>query len=1370
MIENKLVQKNSVEHKKLEKYKQFLDSQNQFDDLNCSVQAILNESLDQSLNSTLCSQLQNFCYLSWDCQNEEQNQQKEGNMEEKEEKKEEEKKIDENREIKTNGKKNKEKDVQKKKEQTLKCPIKGCNTQYQRPNCIFNHFNKSHQKDSIMKYLKDLESQDYLMMIDFKIKYNRQANMNVNGLNNQNNKGEKNIKNQINFQNDLGQSLDQSLNSTTASINFADIQQSNESTAQYPFPYTSNQVNQHEVNDQTYSDLVDDIWQPSQQEIYNSIQQKNKKQNYESNYKEVQQLIENKGKQERQILNRIEMSSQSEFNARIQSNLFYNKSYLFLIIHLLFYIIESECYQKEYVKPQSINTVQQIQQKQQHQQEEEQKRQVENNYNQKTNINYQNNKENNNKSLNTQLTLDQLKQVQNELGISDYPDSQVLKGLQFDADVFNMFLRIDYNIDQCFINPSKNFNGQLHSFQKHALNFLLYRENYFKNKKQFIKIQNIFENEILPGSQDYQDSQGGILADTMGLGKTIMFISLILTNDNYNKNNKCGNLLICPLTIIEQWGQQLEKFSNNKLKIGIYRGPDRNQMNFKQYDVIMATQQTVYSEYNKNKDKDNIFAENWHRIILDEGHYIRNDTTSTAKSIFTINADNKWIVSGTPIQNSLRDCYSYFKLINHKELSDLKVFEEHFGSAKQKVYTKSQYKVLQNYLIPIMLSRSKQSKDYKGELILKLPAKNMITHNLEMNQYEREIYDYFFSDELPALAKVICLRQICDHYTQIKNEYLDGDQFIKDKIRDFKFKKIVPVKFEKTLQICKGAIQKQEKVVIFVQFLDFVFDLVEYLKQQLKSVKKINDIQFLNGTIQNIDERQEIIDNFQYRDEFPILVVSLKAGGVGLNLNSGNHVIVYDPWYNPAIVDQAICRTHRLGQEKDVQVHSLIYNCTVEQRIEQIKQNKESMINQLFQYYSFTQFKHKFNEDKDFQNLKPPQINIQDQKNEESPFKLKKKTNQKQKSYTNQDGIFKRSLKFAFKFLLAGGIFYGGYIFYQNFKAQLKIQEQIQAVKSELEEAKKAPQQDKNKIMYLFETLSSMYIQNEEFKYAIEILEEAIQFSQNKHSQFFALLGQAKVGLNGEKQDEEELLQIVQKTLELDPKNIQAYYGLSKYYRFFKDTSKLESITNKMLQISSTSPEAYRNLAVIQMYHQNYQQALKLVDLAFCLNPTQQDNYILKSLIFNEIQQQAQQALKKIKIKMNDNELKRIHSDIDLKGALSVLEIGKLDVASYLVDQAIEKDHTNMEAYFLKAQILFNSGQFDEAIEQLEEAIQTGIEDSKVKYFMAKIYKGMGQTEKGNQCIEEAIQKENQFQQLLQADKKKGLQVYFDKYNGEIIQ
>ncbi len=412
---------------------------------------------------------------------------------------------------------------------------------------------------------------------------------------------------------------------------------------------------------------------------------------------------------------------------------------------------------------------------------------------------------------------------------------------------------------------------------------------------------------------------GGILADDMGLGKTIQVLAL-LQRRRAHRQAKAPTLAVVPRSLVFNWHQEATKFTP-RLRVLDYTGPGRHALreSFQDYDLIITTYGTVRTDIAELTPFEFDYA------ILDEAQAIKNADSQSAKAARLLRSRHKLAMSGTPIENHLGELWSIFEFLNPGMLGSDTIFKRYAGSASLEEIDRV---LLAKALRPFILRRTKQ------QVVQDLPEKTEQTLYCDMEADQRRCYDELrmhYRDALlrkdsaelnrskiEVLEALLRLRQAACHPALISAE-LGGE---------------ASAKLDLLIPSIAEVVEEGHKVLVFSQFTSFLAIVRERLDQE-KIV-----YEYLDGRTRN---RGAKVERFQTDPDCPIFLISLKAGGLGLNLTAAEYVYLLDPWWNPAVEAQAIDRSHRIGQTQHVFAYRLICRDTVEEKILELQQKKRDL-------------------------------------------------------------------------------------------------------------------------------------------------------------------------------------------------------------------------------------------------------------------------------------------------------------------------------------------------------------------------------------------------------------------------------------------
>jgi len=421
---------------------------------------------------------------------------------------------------------------------------------------------------------------------------------------------------------------------------------------------------------------------------------------------------------------------------------------------------------------------------------------------------------------------------------------------------------------------------------------------------------------------------GGILADDMGLGKTVQALSFL--QHFRDTNSRLNALVVCPTTLMFNWENEIKKFTPS-LTYHIHHGGDRtrNKETLAEYNVIITTYGTLRSDIKLLLEIPFDYA------VLDESQAIKNPSSKVTKAACLLQARHRLCMSGTPLQNNTFDIFAQMNFLNPGMLGSLEFFRQEFAVPIDKFGEQDRKEHLRKLLYPFILRRTKE------QVAKDLPEKTETILFCEMEDEQRKVYEAYRNDyrdkilgtietqgiqrsQLTILQGLMKLRQICDS-PAILNE---TDKYPNHSI------KLDELAREITENI------GDHKALIFSQFLG----MLALIRERLREL----DIKFeyFDGSTSAI-ERERAIQSFQNDDSCRVFLISLKAGGVGLNLTAADYVYIVDPWWNPAVEQQAIDRTHRIGQTKNIFAYRMICKDTIEDKILQLQEKKRILAKDL---------------------------------------------------------------------------------------------------------------------------------------------------------------------------------------------------------------------------------------------------------------------------------------------------------------------------------------------------------------------------------------------------------------------------------------
>lgn len=421
---------------------------------------------------------------------------------------------------------------------------------------------------------------------------------------------------------------------------------------------------------------------------------------------------------------------------------------------------------------------------------------------------------------------------------------------------------------------------------------------------------------------------GGILADDMGLGKTVQALSFL--QHYQSENGKLKALVVCPTTLIYNWENEIKKFTPS-LTYRIHHGATRTRAreDIIDHDVTITTYGTLRSDIKL------LISVNFDYVVLDESQAIKNPASKVTKAACLLNAKHRLCMSGTPLQNNTFDIFAQMNFLNPGMLGTMEYFRQEFAMPIDKFGEQDRKEHLKKILYPFILRRTKE------QVARDLPEKLEMILWCEMEDEQRKIYDAYRNDfrdkilgtiqeqgihksQLTILQGLMKLRQICDSPAILNEE----EKFENHSI------KLDELAREITENI------SNHKALVFSQFLGMLA-LIRAKLDEL-GVK----YEYFDGST-SAPDREKAIQSFQNDDTVRVFLISLKAGGVGLNLTAADYVYIVDPWWNPAVEQQAIDRTHRIGQTKNIFAYRMICRDTIEDKILQLQDKKRALAKEL---------------------------------------------------------------------------------------------------------------------------------------------------------------------------------------------------------------------------------------------------------------------------------------------------------------------------------------------------------------------------------------------------------------------------------------
>ena len=417
---------------------------------------------------------------------------------------------------------------------------------------------------------------------------------------------------------------------------------------------------------------------------------------------------------------------------------------------------------------------------------------------------------------------------------------------------------------------------------------------------------------------------GGILADDMGLGKTLQLIAILLQS----KKEKKPSIVVCPSSLTLNWKNEIEKFAK-ELKVEVIRGTANERKEklekVNNYNVIITSYDLL------KRDIENYEKLSFKYVIADEAQYIKNSNTQNAKALKQLNSQTRYALTGTPIENSLAELWSIFDYIMPGYLFTYTKFKKEFESRIIKENDEKTMQRLKTMIEPFILRRTKK------EVLTELPDKTITILNNEMEKEQQKVYlsylarfkkemlqtiekEGFEKSQIKILSLLTRLRQICCHPSLFLEDYAGESS-----------------KLNQCTEIIEDAISSNHKILLFSNYTQ-MFPIIE---EQLNK----REVQYykLTGSTK-VDERIKMVDKFNKNKDIKVFLISLKAGGTGLNLTGADIVIHYDPWWNLSAENQATDRAYRIGQKNNVQVYKMITKNSIEEKIQELQEKKAVLV------------------------------------------------------------------------------------------------------------------------------------------------------------------------------------------------------------------------------------------------------------------------------------------------------------------------------------------------------------------------------------------------------------------------------------------
>ncbi len=420
---------------------------------------------------------------------------------------------------------------------------------------------------------------------------------------------------------------------------------------------------------------------------------------------------------------------------------------------------------------------------------------------------------------------------------------------------------------------------------------------------------------------------GACLADDMGLGKTVQLLAFL--EKLRVTDRKARVLLVVPASLLGNWQRETQRFAPD-MDYCLLHGKSAAVLGKQVAEKPAFLTITTYGMAQRIKELEEI---TWSCIVLDEAQAIKNPATKTTRQIKKLSGKMRIAMTGTPIENELTNLWSLFDFLNKGLLGSSVEFRDFCSNLDERP---EGYAHLKGMVSPFMLRRVKSDKRIISDLPEKwekvdyvgLSKKQVVLYRKVVTELEQRLGELEGMERRGVvLAAIMKLKQICNH----PDQYLGQQAFVPEESG----------KFQMLREICETIYEKRERVLVFTQFKE----LTEYLAQYLSEIFNEKGFVLHGGT--PVAKRSQIVEAFQGEDYVPFVVLSVKAGGIGLNLTGANHVIHFDRWWNPAVENQATDRAYRIGQTKNVMVHKLVCEGTIEEKIDEMLNSKKELAEQV---------------------------------------------------------------------------------------------------------------------------------------------------------------------------------------------------------------------------------------------------------------------------------------------------------------------------------------------------------------------------------------------------------------------------------------
>lgn len=492
--------------------------------------------------------------------------------------------------------------------------------------------------------------------------------------------------------------------------------------------------------------------------------------------------------------------------------------------------------------------------------------------------------------------------------------------VELDAHLTRLIAKINQQSEWPQLNPPAGLRAELRSYQLDGFAWLAFLRRF---------------------------GLGACLADDMGLGKTVQLITYLLhAKEQADEGMGLPSLIICPTSVLGNWQKEISRFAPS-LRVAMHYGAGRKsgdafRNEARNVDVVLTSFATA------SLDQETLSGFQWGAVCLDEAQNIKNAGTRQAIAVKSLPALHRIALTGTPIENRLAELWSIYDFIVPTYLGTAKAFQDRFAGPIEREQDGRRTAELKRLVKPFMLRRKKKDPSIQ----LDLPDKNEMKSYVPLTSEQAALYDNTVKELLEKLKELdgiqrkgailgtlTRLKQACDHPA-----LLDENTGTEPEDGPLPSEAIVArsSKLERLLAMVKELRESDERCLIFTQYIGMGKMIQDVLQRELSE-----PVLYLNGSTPKV-QRDRMVEQFQSRDLPPaeqpnVFILSLKAGGVGLNLTAANHVFHFDRWWNPAVENQATDRAYRMGQTRDVQVHKFISLGTIEERIDEMLENKQQL-------------------------------------------------------------------------------------------------------------------------------------------------------------------------------------------------------------------------------------------------------------------------------------------------------------------------------------------------------------------------------------------------------------------------------------------